>query len=123
MGAPFCLLAAAAVVVAATATAVIGVGHAVAAAVAEQQDQDDDPPHIATAEIIVAHKKYLLIWFDGFAVHSMIFPMAKKVRWEAGKRRYSLWFKFSHPLFSNIFQNIILCILALKGDFLQTKLI
>ena len=114
-------LTAAAVVVAAV---IIGIAaHATAAAVAEQQDQDDDPPHIATAEIIIAHKKYLLIWFDGFAVHSMIFPMAKKVRWEAGKRRYSLWFKFSHPLFSNIFQNIILCILALKGDFLQTKLI
>ena len=79
LGRPFCLLAAAAAVVVIVVAAVVVAVIAAIAAVAEQQDQDDDPPHIATAEIIVAHKKYLLIWFDGFAVHSMIFPMSKKV--------------------------------------------
>ena len=79
MGAPVSL-AAAAIVIAAAVVVVRSSAHAVAAAVAQQQDQDDDPPHIATTEIIVAHKKYLLIWIDGFAVHSMIFPMVKKVR-------------------------------------------
>ena len=60
LGAPLRLLAAAAVVVAAAAVIVRSCAHAiVAAAIAQQEDQNDDPAHIPTAEVIVAHKKYL----------------------------------------------------------------
>ena len=68
------LLAAAAVVIAAATIVLIGAAaKAVVAATAEQDQQDDDPAHIATAETIVTHNKYLQARMTAQPPHSKVF--------------------------------------------------